>query len=255
MSSHQHDIELIERFFRQELNEDELLAFENRVRQDPEFSKEVIKMRDIFYTVKMAARNDLKEELKEIQTEALTQPIKPYKPGIKWLKWIKGLIISAAIVSSVYFLGNSSVIETFKSMMHKDSVAVYDTIQSATPEPQASGQTIIKDPSDSRYDNMTADFKLQVKDPKTFKIKKTGQSENGLYNYEIQADGETHNVSSPNPNLTEELLKKKDENVIVEPDPIEGVDMEEPEIKDSIDNYGTAIPKRKRRFARKRNNF
>lgn len=248
MSENQNNIELIEQFFRQELSEEELLAFENRVRQDPEFSKEVIHMRDVFYGVKWAARLDLKEELKEIQKNALSQGTKPYKPtglkGFKWLKWFTGLVITAAIVGIGFtYFNNKNIIHLKSYFVTEDSIPLNNnSIKKAPPGdtmPAPEGPTLIKDPSDPRYQNMPADINLQVKDPNTFKIKKIGMDENGLYTYEIQADGETHIVSSTNPELVGELMKKKEENISttsrnkilrdtvrtkIERAPIEGID-------------------------------
>ncbi len=235
MNEHQNDIELIERFFRQRLNDDELLAFENRVRQEPEFSKEVIHMRDIFYGVKWTARKDLKAELQEIQTTALSEGTEPYKPGglkgFKWLKWFTGLVITACIVGIAYTYFDKGTIEHFKSYFYsKDSVLVYDTPISASPLPaDSSAPIILKVPSDERYKNMQADFKLQVKDPKTFKIKKIGITENGLYTYEIQADGKTEIVSSTSAELVNELTKMRREAISdtiywEKANPVEGID-------------------------------
>lgn len=213
MSNPQDDIELIERFFRQELNEDELLAFENRVRQDPNFSKEVIEMRNIFYGVRLAARKDFKEELREIQNEVLSQPLKPYKPNsFKWLKWFAGIVLSAAIIGVLYTFIDQHDIERFKSkFIEKDSVS----IESVTPAPPAGlePQVFIKSPSDTSYATLQADIELNVKDASTFSIKKIGVTESGLYKYEVKADGKSQEVISLNPNLAEELMKRKDESI------------------------------------------
>lgn len=241
MSNQQQDIELIERFFRQELSEDELLAFENRVRQDPEFSKEVIEMRNLFYGVRLAARKDLKDELQEIQKDVLSESIKPYKPkNFKWLKWFTGLVLTVAIVGILYKSIDQHAIEKVKTkLFERDSVS----IESATPGPPEGSESLIfiKAPSDTSYSTLQADINLNVKDASTFSIKKIGVTENGLYKYEVKADGKSQVVVSPNYNLAEELMKRKDEAIkdtvtITKPiikrenkekgnqDPIEGVD-------------------------------
>ena len=88
MNSSQKDIELIERFFRQELTEDEMRAFEKRVKEDALFADDLRLMRDIFYSVKWAARKNLKEELNSIEKEMLTQKLKPYRPYIKKMDYV-----------------------------------------------------------------------------------------------------------------------------------------------------------------------
>lgn len=213
MSNPQDDIELIERFFRQELNEDELLAFENRVRQDPNFSKEVIEMRNMFYGVRLAARKNLKEELQEIQNEVLSQPLKPYKPNrFKWLKWFAGIVLSAAIIGVLYTFIDWHDIERFKSkFIEKDSVSIESVIP-ATPA-GSEPQVFIKSPSDTSYATLQADIELNVKDASTFSIKKIGVTENGLYKYEVKADGKIQEVVSLNSNLAEELMKRKYESI------------------------------------------
>lgn len=224
MSNPQDDIELIERFFRQELSEDELLVFENRVKQDPDFSKEVIEMRNVFYGVRLAARKDLKEELLEIQNEVLSQPVKPYKPNsFKWLKWFSGLVLTIAFVGILYKYIDQHDIERVKTkFFEKDSVL----IESATPAPPAGfePQIFIKDPTDTSYASLQADIELNVKDATTFSIKRIGETENGLYRYEVKADGQSQIVVSPNPNLTEELMREK-KNALSK-DTVEALDLQ-----------------------------
>ena len=195
------DIELIEQFFRQELSGEALFDFETRVKNDPEFSAEVIALRALFYGVRSGARKQMKEDLRELEGSLQAKDFKPYKPGFRaWWKGFFGVITVVIIATGAYWL-----------YPLKGPHPLSQTPQSP-PSVNPSSLTLIKDPSDTTLRGMEADLHLNVKDPSTFSIKKLAKDPvDGLYRYEVKADGNTQVVESANPELESEFLSQKED--------------------------------------------
>ena len=236
MNSEEQDIDLIERFFREELNSEELNSFEQRIKTDSAFAGEVIAMRDIFYSVKANARANLKLELAAIQNSIPQNDFKKYNPNkLKIIKWVSGAVIVAAVITGISFWYINGGHKTIRSFQSGDTLEQTDSlIENATPGNSSTppGPTIIKDPSDTSLSRYKADIRFEVKDPESFKIRRLG-FENGLYKFEITADGKTFEVSNPNPDLDKVLLKKAQEGNAALKD---SITMQPLERVDGIDN-------------------
>ena len=203
MSKQQDDIELIERFFRQELTPDELRDFETRVKTDSEFVKELTGMRDLYYGIRQAARHDLKVELKELEAEVMVQGVKPYYGGLKiWLKWFLGLLL-AAILGYLVFT-NWHRFSSFK-INTPESDSTTESMSTATP---GGGQTFIKDASDSTFKGIPADLKLELSDTGVFEVIHMS-AVNGLYQYKIVTPEGDYLVNSPVSDLDSQLLRRR----------------------------------------------
>lgn len=205
MSKHQENIELIERFFRQELTPDEMLDFEMRVKSDVDFVKELTAMRDLFYGIKQAARQNLKLELQDIGAEVLLQGVKPYYGGLKiWMKWFWGILLGTILGYLLLANWHRLDFHAFKSNhLNGDSI-----IESATPEAPTGGQTFIKDASDSTFNGIPADLKLELSDTAPLEVIQTS-SQNGIYQYKIVTPQGDYLVNSPISDLDSQLLRRR----------------------------------------------
>lgn len=205
MSKHQEDIELIERFFRQELTPDEMLDFEMRVKSDADFVKELTAMRDLFYGIKQAARQNLKLELQDIEAEVLLQGVKPYYGGLKiWMKWFWGILLGAILGYLLLANWHRLDFHAFKSNhLNGDSI-----IENGMPEAPTGGQTFIKDASDSTFNGIPADLKLELSDTAPLEVIQTS-SQNGIYQYKIVTPQGDYLVNSPISDLDSQLLRRR----------------------------------------------
>ncbi len=203
MSKQQDDIELIERFFRQELTPDELRDFETRVKTDSEFVKELTGMRDLYYGIRQAARHDLKVELKDLEAEVMVQGVKPYYGGLKiWLKWFLGLLLAAIL--GYFVFTNWYRFSSFKIYTPESD----STTESMSPATPGGGQTFIKDASDSTFKGIPADLKLELSDTGVFEVIHMS-AENGLYQYKIVTPQGDYLVNSPVADLDSQLFRRR----------------------------------------------
>ncbi len=113
------DIELLDRYFRGELNDGELTNLQIRL-NDPEFAEEVQAYTVVFQAIQAAGQTELKESLSVIRKEIESKKeFEKYRPTHKGGSGIGSYLIAGMLIGSialVYFLlSNDKTFENFKN--------------------------------------------------------------------------------------------------------------------------------------------
>lgn len=113
------DIELLDRYFRGELNDGELTNLKVRLK-DPAFAEEVQAYTVVFQAIQAAGQTELKESLSVIREDIESKKeFEKYRPTHKGGSGIGGFIIAGMLIGSIalgyFLLSNDKTFENFKN--------------------------------------------------------------------------------------------------------------------------------------------
>ena len=133
--------ELIERYLKKELTQEELETVSKQIENDPVFAEEVKQHQSIFNFVIDGSMLDLKNKIKDIHDNSKINKTYNHLKNRRLLYYIAGLII----VSSAVFIGTlrkeKYVLKENNNSLMSDSIKEVDTIKIQTPVEKISNET------------------------------------------------------------------------------------------------------------------
>ncbi len=200
------DISLIDKFINEELTPVELHKFQERIRDDLEFSSEVRTQIHAVKGVRAYASLQFMGEIKDKMSDWKEGGHKSYTPSIDMTKIFLRIFVPAII------LGLSYVIFTIVQKDHPSPVipteesTIQDSIYEAPaelPKADTTEMNLLR----LKTDGESADIRIDVRDPKTFEVAQTGKKEN-VYTYVLKYDDKVDTIRSEQNNLVELLNKQ-----------------------------------------------
>lgn len=206
------DIELIDKFINEELEPLELRKFQERVRDDLDFSLEVRNQISAVKGVRAYASLQYMKDLKQQMPDIKSGGYDKYIPSIDLTKIMLRIFVPAVILGLSYIIYSIVKEDKVEPIVPTEQVPTPDTTGALSPEASDSGVNLM---NLKTSDDQVADTKLNVEDPTTFKVERTGEN-NGIYTFKLEYDGKTQTIESSQKDL-DVLLRERMEQQIKNP--------------------------------------